>query len=63
MIVIAHRLSTIRHADQVVFMEDGRIIERGSHDELMRIEGGSYRGYVELQRGAAPELTPPDLRG
>jgi ABC-type multidrug transport system fused ATPase/permease subunit len=50
-IVIAHRLSTIRHAHQVVFMDEGRILERGSHDELMQIEGGAYRGYVELQRG------------
>lgn len=51
MIVIAHRLSTIPHADQVVFMEEGSILERGSHGELMRIEGGAYRGHVDLQRG------------
>jgi len=38
-IIIAHRLSTIRRADQIVVMENGRIIERGSHDQLMSLEG------------------------
>jgi ABC-type multidrug transport system fused ATPase/permease subunit len=52
-IVIAHRLSTIRSADQVVFMDEGRIRERGSHEALMQIPGGAYRRFVELQRGDA----------
>ncbi len=52
--VVAHRLSTIRSADQICFIDDGRIIERGSHDELMTREDGAYRSFVELQaRGAA----------
>ena len=52
-IIIAHRLSTIAHADRIVFLEDGRVAEQGSHDELMAA-GGSYRRFVELQtaRGA-----------
>lgn len=50
-VVIAHRLSTIRNADQILFVEDGRIVERGSHDELMAIENGAYRRFVELQTG------------
>ncbi|HUX85808.1 MAG TPA: ATP-binding cassette domain-containing protein, partial [Chloroflexota bacterium] len=37
--VIAHRLSTIRHADQVLAIKDGEIIERGTHDELLRARG------------------------
>ena len=40
-LVIAHRLSTVVHADQILVMEDGRIVERGSHEELLRT-GGSY---------------------
>jgi len=39
--VVAHRLSTIRHADQVIVLEQGRVIERGSHTELLR-KGGEY---------------------
>jgi ATP-binding cassette subfamily B protein/subfamily B ATP-binding cassette protein MsbA len=41
--VIAHRLSTIRRADLILLMEDGRIIERGTHDELMGREAAYYR--------------------
>ena len=39
--VIAHRLSTIRHADVILMMKDGNVIEQGSHEELMRA-GGAY---------------------
>jgi ABC-type multidrug transport system fused ATPase/permease subunit len=53
-LVIAHRLSTIRSADQIVFLAEGRALERGRHDELMERPGGAYRRFVELQtRGAA----------
>ena len=53
-IVIAHRLSTIREADQICFVADGQIVERGTHAELMAIEAGAYRRFVELQSmGAA----------
>ena len=46
--VIAHRLSTIRRADMILLMEDGRIIERGTHEELMRA-CGEYRDMVARQ--------------
>jgi ATP-binding cassette, subfamily B, bacterial len=46
--VIAHRLSTIRHADRIVVIEQGRIIEQGSHEELMA-RSGRYRVMVEMQ--------------
>src|SRR5437660_493959 len=46
--VIAHRLSTIRRADLILLMEDGRVIERGSHEELMDARG-AYHGMVLRQ--------------
>jgi ABC-type multidrug transport system fused ATPase/permease subunit len=54
-IVIAHRLSTIRSADQILFLRDGVITERGSHSELMGRDGGEYRHFVELQSGDADQ--------
>jgi len=48
-IIIAHRLSTITRADRIIFLEDGQIREQGSHTELMGIESGHYRRFVELQ--------------
>ncbi len=51
-IVIAHRLSTIRQANKVVFLEHGEVVEAGAHDDLMSLESGRYRQFVELQSGA-----------
>ena len=47
--LITHRLSTIRTADQIIYIDDGRVVEAGSHNELMQIEGGHYRGFVETE--------------
>lgn len=47
--VIAHRLSTIRKADKIIVIEDGRVKESGTHDELIRIEEGLYRNLNKLQ--------------
>lgn len=47
-IVIAHRLSTIRHADEIVVLQKGRIVERGTHDGLME-QNGFYRKLVDMQ--------------
>jgi subfamily B ATP-binding cassette protein MsbA len=47
-IVIAHRLSTIRHADEIVVLQKGRIVERGTHDQLIQ-QDGFYRKLVEMQ--------------
>jgi ATP-binding cassette subfamily B protein len=49
--VIAHRLSTIREADKVVVIDGGRIVEEGSHDELMAAHGFYYRLYVSQFKG------------
>lgn len=46
-IVIAHRLSTIRHADEIVVLQQGRVVQRGRHEELM-LENGPYRKFAGL---------------
>nr|WKN37579.1 ABC transporter ATP-binding protein [Tunicatimonas sp. TK19036] len=47
-LVIAHRLSTIQHADEIVVVQQGKIVERGTHHELVE-EGGLYRKLTEMQ--------------
>ncbi len=54
-VAIAHRLSTIRAADQIIVLNHGHLIERGSHAELMTHEGGLYQRLVQLQELAAAE--------
>lgn len=52
--VIAHRLSTVRHADQILVMENGAVVQRGSHDQLLA-QGGLYRHLYRLQFAAVDE--------
>ena len=47
--VIAHRLSTIRNADCIMVIQGGNIAEAGTHDELIALPGGHYRGLCEAQ--------------
>ena len=47
-IVIAHRLSTIRHADEIIVLQKGKIVERGNHEQLLT-QNGFYRKLVEMQ--------------
>ncbi len=49
--IIAHRLSTVRRANQILVFKEGRIVESGTHAELLEIEGGEYRRLHELQIG------------
>jgi len=56
-LVVAHRLSTIRAADQILFLEDGSLLESGTHQELLTRPRGSYRRFVELQGGGSEPVT------
>jgi ATP-binding cassette subfamily B protein len=65
--VIAHRLSTIRDADVILMMEHGRIVEQGSHEELIAAEGAYFNLYqsqfrapaVEVEDAPAKPMAPP----
>lgn len=47
--VIAHRLSTIKNADRIAVINEGQLVELGSHDELVKIEGGQYKTLYDMQ--------------
>ncbi len=57
-IVIAHRLSTIRNADLIIVVDQGRIVQRGGHEELLR-EGGLYTELYRTQFDQSPRWAPP----
>ncbi len=52
--IIAHRLSTIKNADQIIVLDHGRIVEKGSHEDLMNIRGRYYQMY-QLQKGKSED--------
>ena len=52
-VVVAHRLSTIRGADIIAVLKNGAVAEKGKHEELMRIKGGTYASLVELSSSSA----------
>ena len=45
MLVVAHRLSTIQHSDQIIVLQNGEIIEKGNHQELLAKKGHYYKLY------------------
>jgi ATP-binding cassette subfamily B (MDR/TAP) protein 1 len=52
-IVVAHRLSTIRNAESIAVVQEGKIVEKGTHDELITRPDGAYAALVRLQEMAA----------
>ena len=48
-IIIAHRLATIKNADRIIVMDRGKIIEEGTHEELLKVKGGNYSKLYEVQ--------------
>ena len=48
-LVVAHRLSTIKHADLICVLHEGRIVERGTHEQLYKL-GGYYTKLVDMQK-------------
>merc|ERR1740117_1030223 len=59
-LVIAHRLSTIRNADKIAVIEEGRVVEQGTHTELIERDAGVYRALVQYQEAA--EQAPDEPR-
>ncbi|MFN4180395.1 MAG: ABC transporter ATP-binding protein, partial [Armatimonadota bacterium] len=59
-IIVSHRLSMVRDCDQILVVQDGKIVERGTHEELMA-NGGWYARMYRLQM-ALPEYEPMESR-
>jgi len=60
-ILISHRFSTVRHADRICVLESGRVVELGSHEELMALADGRYRTMFELQASRFGEEEEADV--
>lgn len=53
-IVVAHRLSTIQKSDSIAVIKEGKVVEEGSHSDLLSIRGGTYHSLVQLQGSNSP---------
>lgn len=61
--LITHRISTVQKADHILYLDQGQLVESGSHDELMKIPGGHYRGFVETEARLSKRMTPGESDG
>ena len=61
-LIVAHRLASLMHADRILFLKDGRIIEQGSHEELLK-QGGRYHALHALQMRPNTEIAAESLAG
>ena len=59
LVVIAHRLSTVREADQIIVLDDGRVVASGRHEELLEMSS-TYKALFELQVYGVPKQHPPE---
>lgn len=55
-LIVAHRLSTVRNADIIFVVQDGQVVEQGSHDDLLQNENGAYASLISRQMKAQKQL-------
>jgi len=60
-LLIAHRLSTVRQASRIVVVKEGRVVEQGSHQQLMRLQDGVYAGMIRQAESASAETVDGSL--
>ena len=60
--LISHRINTLMDCDKIMVLDEGRIAEMGSHEELMAIDGGVYRRIYDLQSAASSETSETEDR-
>jgi len=59
--IIAHRISAVKDADEIIVLEKGRIVERGSHDQLLQARGFYYEIFKEQYKDLVAENVAPEL--